>query len=137
MDGGASVAVSACPSVTRGAVVVIKFGPYLPKDDEATVWADWAITMQRAGAPEYNGKSSPYWYDAQSFYDLLHWSGERPVRDLIANLDGCSGAAAGHITAELKGRTGASIDRNEAKALLLRQDEGAGADHQEAWSGRE
>jgi hypothetical protein len=92
----------------------------MPEDGSALLWAKWAIHLSLQGGLEYRGKSSPHWYDAQSFYDLLHWSGDRPVRELISNLDGCSGEAAGQITAQLKGRTGASLERHEATALLLR-----------------
>ena len=38
------------------------------------------------------GRSSPWWYDLSQFQELLYASGDRPVRELIANLDGCTGA---------------------------------------------
>ena len=78
-----------------------------------------AITMSRAG-PEYEGKTSPHWYDPGAFYELVHWSGRRPIRDLVANLDGCTGAKAALVTGDLKGRTCESLTRDETTALLLR-----------------
>ena len=48
----------------------------------------------------YAGKSSPWWYDAAQFHELLSASGKVPVRDLITNLDGCTGARAGEIVTE-------------------------------------
>jgi Histidine kinase-, DNA gyrase B-, and HSP90-like ATPase len=69
-NGGANV--TATPSdLTTGTKIEIAFGPYMPKDDEATEWAYLALEMADLGWPEYSGKSSPHWYDAQSFYDLV------------------------------------------------------------------
>ena len=39
------------------------------------------------------------WYDAAHFHELLLASGAQPVRSLIAQFDGCSGAKAGEIVA--------------------------------------
>jgi hypothetical protein len=54
------------------------------------------------------------------FHELLYASGERPVRDLIANLDGCTGAKAGEIvTAARLGRAICSnVTREQAERLL-------------------
>ena len=117
-DGGASVRVSPIdfPVGTR---VEIAFGPDLPADPLALEWAESAITMSQGG-PEYAGKSSTHWFDAGSFYELVHWAGNRPVRDLISNLDGCTGAKAASVTGDLKGRTCESLTRDETTALLMR-----------------
>ena len=50
---------------------------------------------------QYTGKSSPRWYDLPHFRELLYASGNRPVRELIATLDGCSGGKAGEIVPQL------------------------------------
>jgi hypothetical protein len=42
-------------------------------------------------------QSFAYWYDSAQFHDLLYGAGARPVRELIARLDGCTGAKAGEI----------------------------------------
>jgi hypothetical protein len=47
----------------------------------------------------YTGRSSPFWYDGPQFHELLCASGDMPVRQLIATLDGCTGATAGEIVA--------------------------------------
>jgi len=41
------------------------------------------------------GKSSPWWCDGSQFHELLYASGTTPVREVIANLDGCTGGKAG------------------------------------------
>jgi hypothetical protein len=83
---------------TTGTRVDIAFGPALPWDDHVL---DWAITARKLAnhGSRYQGESSTHWYDAAQFRELLYASGQRPVRDLIAHLDGCSGGKAGEITA--------------------------------------
>ncbi len=75
-----------------------------------------------AGATEqvYKGKSSPHWYDGESFHELCLSAPESvSVRELIARLDGCTGAKAGSIAAEFKGRPARSLTRDEAIRLLV------------------
>ncbi|MEF2548907.1 ATP-binding protein [Aurantimonas sp. E1-2-R+4] len=99
-----------------GTRIEVSLGPDMPHDDDPTAWADMAIVM--AGGESYAGKSSPFWYDGDHFYELLQAAGDRPVRDLIANLDGCTGAKAGLIASDFKGRPCRSLDRDQAIALL-------------------
>src|SRR5258708_8630192 len=81
-----------------GTRVEIRFGPTLPCDQDTLDWAKIACRLARLGT-SYLGKSSPWWYDAAQFHELLFASGNRPVRELIANLDGCTGGKAGDIVA--------------------------------------
>jgi hypothetical protein len=97
---GTTTVVSAKP-VKRsvGTRIEITLGAALPDDEKALVWA--RIACRLAGHGEtYRGKSSPHWYDPAQFHELLSASGNRPVRGLITNLDGCSGGKAGDIVAE-------------------------------------
>jgi hypothetical protein len=64
---------------------------------------------------QYLGKSSPWWYDAAQFHELLYASGNRPVPDLIANLDGCTGGKAGEIV------TSANLDRGMCRDVTAAQ----------------
>ena len=66
----------------------------------------------------YRGRSSPHWYDGEAFFDLLQAAGSRSVRELVAELDGCTGAKAGRIAAAFKGRACSSLSRSEANDLL-------------------
>ena len=73
-----------------------------------------------AHGQSYTGKSSPWWYDAPQFHELLSASGNVPVRELVANLDGCTGARAGEIVAEAGlGRMACGdVSREQAARLL-------------------
>jgi hypothetical protein len=103
-----------------GTRVEIAFGPSMPADIDALWWARLAIALATRGQT-YNGKSSPWWYDVPQFRELLYASGATPVRELIANFDGCSGAKAGEIVA-MAGLTRAlCADVTAAQAATLLQ----------------
>lgn len=80
-------------------------------------WARLAQIMAYGGAG-YRGATSPYWYDTESFFELLQAAGERSVRDLINSFDGCSGKRAGEIAATFKMRPVNQLNRAEAADLL-------------------
>jgi Histidine kinase-, DNA gyrase B-, and HSP90-like ATPase len=102
-----------------GTRVEIKLGPSIPDDPYVFHWAGTAIRMAGFGQ-SYTGKPSPWWYDASQFHELLYASGATPVRELVANLDGCTGAKAGEIvaSARLSRATCASVTRKQAEDLL-------------------
>jgi signal transduction histidine kinase len=81
-----------------GTRVEIRLGPALPVGINDRFWGDIACRLAGCGT-QYAGKSSPWWYDVDQFAELLFASGTRPVRELIANLDGCTGGKAGEIVA--------------------------------------
>lgn len=68
----------------------------------------------------YQGRSSPHWYDVPAFHELLYASGDLPVRDLIAHLDGCGGAKADEIVAQarLSRAVCKDVDQRQAARLL-------------------
>lgn len=102
------------PTGTR---IEITFGSDLPPDGGALAWAEDAIRMA-SGGPGYTGKPSPWWYDGDHFFELLQAAGNRPVRDLVANLDGCTGAKAGKITAAFRNTACHALSRAQAVELL-------------------
>jgi hypothetical protein len=97
-----------------GTGVEIRFGPALPCDSDTAYWARVACRLSQFGT-QYLGKSSPWGYDAAQFHELLFASGSRPVRELIANLDGCTGGKAGEIVA------GANLERAICRDLTFAQ----------------
>jgi hypothetical protein len=116
---GSTTVVSAKPvKFPAGTRIEVSFGPAIPKDSSPLHWAYIAIKMARGQS--YAGKSSPWWYDAAQFHELLSASGDVPVRELVANLDGCTGARAGEIVAEagLNRRVCDNISREQADRLL-------------------
>jgi len=99
-DGTTKVLRTTEVDFPTGTRIEISFGPALPADSQTLRWAELACRFARGKV--YAGRSSPWWYDAAQFHELLYASGERPVRDLIASLDGCTGATAGMIVAKAK-----------------------------------
>jgi hypothetical protein len=116
LDDGSTAVEASDARFPVGTRVDITFGPALPRDPHALSWANSAIRM--AVGETYTGKPSPYWYDGDALFELLQAAGQRSVRDLIANLDGCSHAKAGKIAAAFKGRACCTLSRAEATALL-------------------
>ncbi|WP_051677279.1 hypothetical protein [Bradyrhizobium sp. URHD0069] len=97
-DGTTTVVTVTPVDFPVGTRIEIGFGPAIPEDANALFWAVVATEMARGQS--YAGKSSPYWYDAPQFHELLSASGNVPVRELVASLDGCTGGRAGEIVAE-------------------------------------
>jgi hypothetical protein len=116
-DGTNAVTVGEVDFPT-GTRIEITFGSDLPPDHGALAWAEAAIRLA-SGGPGYTGKPSPWWYDGDHFFELLQAAGSRPVRDLIASLDGCTGAKAGKITASFKNTACHTLSRAQAVELLL------------------
>lgn len=99
-----------------GTRVDVVLGESLTVDRSTLSWATEAVRL--AQGEEYKGKTSPFWYDGDAFFELLQAAGGRAVRDLVADFDGCSGAKAGKIAADFLGRSCDSMTRAEAAALL-------------------
>ena len=97
-DGTTAVVKRSASDRRAGTRIEISFGPALPDDPHALYWANLAIRLAKGGS-SYVGQSSPYWYDAPQFHELLSASGGASVRALVARLDGCAGGRAGEIVA--------------------------------------
>ena len=119
-DGTTAVVSAKSTKHATGTRIEIKFGAALPEDPHALSWARLAIRLADPGTI-YAGKSSPWWYDAPQFRELLYASGKTPVRELVAQLDGCTGAKAGEIVAEAKLGRMLCKDVNEKQAAQLLQ----------------
>ena len=102
-----------------GTRVEIRFGPAIPCDEGTLNWAVVAERLAHKGT-SYTGRSSPHWYDAAQFHELLYASGKTAVRELIAQLDGCTGGKAGEIVVQAGlGRALCSnVTRPQAEKLL-------------------
>jgi hypothetical protein len=120
-DGTTSVVSAKKVNFPTGTRVEISFGPALMRgDDNPLDWANLAVRLSTTGEA-YAGRSSPWWYDVPQFQELLYGSGDTPVRELISQLDGCSGGKAGEIvaTAGLSRATCRNVERAQAERLLL------------------
>ena len=116
-DDGSTAIVAVEPYERKGTRIDVYLGDALTVDDDALRWASDAAVYARGGE-DYKGKTSPHWYDADAFFELLQAANSRPVRDIVADLDGCSGAKAGKIAQDFLGRSCDSMTREEAEALL-------------------
>ena len=118
-DGHTAVVELTAVDYPIGTRIEISFGPALPRDGNALVWIRRANAAAIAGE-SFEGRSSPFWYDAAQFHELLLACGAQPVRSLIAQLDGCSGGKAGYIVAAagLERMACAEINRQQAVRLL-------------------
>jgi hypothetical protein len=116
-DDGTSAVESELVDFPVGTLIEITLGSEIPDDAGAMSWARAAMSMSIGSV--YTGNTSPHFYDGDAFYELLQGAGDRPARDLIASLDGCTGAKAGSIAAPFKGRACRSLGRDEAVRLLL------------------
>lgn len=117
-DGSTAITGTDAADTFVGTEVAVTFGPALPPDPAALVWANIAISMA-GGGERYTGKPSPWWYDADAFYELLQGAGNRPLREFVERLDGCTGARAGKITKAFKGLPCRALSRDEARELLI------------------
>jgi DNA topoisomerase VI subunit B len=117
-DGTTTVVRATKVESPIGTRIEIGFGPALPSDQAALGWA--RIACHLAQGTTYGGRSSPWWYDLSQFQELLYASGDRPVRELIASLDGCTGGNAGIIVAAAKLNRVAckNVTREQATDLL-------------------
>ncbi len=115
-DDGTTIAKIVGTFDGPGTRIEVVLGNALSVDTTALYWAERAI--QLAKGDSYRGKTSPFWYDADAFFELLQAAGDRPVRELIAEFDGCSGAKAGKIAAPFLSRFCVSLTREDAEVLL-------------------
>jgi len=119
-DDGTTRAVAKQADWPVGTRIEVKLGTSIPAHGvPALSWAQAAVELAAGGSP-YKGKTSPWWYDSDSFFELLQAiRGCASARELVdRHLDGCSGAKAGKVTAAFKGRAPGTLSRQEAEALL-------------------
>jgi hypothetical protein len=100
-----------------GTRIELTLGESVPEDSHCLASAKIAIEMAKPG-PIYKGKTSTWFYDTDSFLELLHAAGERTIRDVIEGFDGCSGKNAGSVAKAYLGRKAASLSREESDDLL-------------------
>jgi hypothetical protein len=110
-ESGDTLVKKVKPSSRQGTRVEVWLGDGIPGDDDMLAWAETAIraTGQK---PIYTGKTSPYWYDSDAFFELLKAAGQRTVREVLEDFD--TGLARGSIL----DRTADSLSFAEAEKLL-------------------
>lgn len=82
-DDGTTLAHSEpCPERTQGTLIAIKLGENIPLEENTLEWAQQAIRFAQTGK-NYQGKTSPWWYDPDSFFEMCQASGKRPLSELL------------------------------------------------------
>lgn len=86
MDDGSSMVVASSPTPDMRTQISVRLGPALPSDGEGDLqWARFAMSI---GPQHYRGNTSCWWYDSNSFFDLVRSAGNMPLKSLIAEFDG-------------------------------------------------
>lgn len=125
-DNGSTSAGSVSPSDVQGTRIEIKFGESLPRSRDDWRWARAAAAFEFATV--YEGKSSPHWYDSDSFYELLMASGQMPIAKLIGEFEGF--APGGKLYAEAVDRLqGISAEQTQKAESLSREQSDALLDY--------
>jgi hypothetical protein len=92
-------------------------------DEDSLEWARRTIWFSRGVKSTYKGRTSSYWYDSDSFFEVLQAAGKAKVREMVARFEGCSGAKAGKIADDFLGRACADLSRDDSETLLARMRE--------------
>jgi hypothetical protein len=87
-DDGTTTVASMTDSKVKGTRIEVKFGKSLPQDPSPWRWVSIAVSASFAST--YSGRSSVWWYDSDSFYELIMAAGNTPVMDMLGNFDGFS-----------------------------------------------
>lgn len=69
-----------------GTKIIITFGESVPADRHDLLWANLAHAFH--SATRYAEKSSPFWYDSDSFYELLMAAGNKQLSWLMPQFEG-------------------------------------------------
>lgn len=118
-DGGTDVQTEVAARSWKGTRVEVRLGDSIPADPDAMAWGQAAIGAADGGN-EYKGKTSGWWYDADTFFELCQSAGTLTVRDLVETMDGCTGTKAGKVAAGFSGRRADDVDREQAAEILKR-----------------
>ena len=113
----------------RGTRITYTLDEIIPYDDDDLCDAESAISVADAAGPAYARLPSPHWQDLDHLAGIFECiePNETTVRQLVEQLDRCSGAKAGHIAEPFgKGRTCRSMRIPEIAELLRRMQDTAG-----------
>lgn len=113
-DGSTEVKSEPCTRAT-GTLVAVKLGPSVPVDERSVLlWAEQAIEMAPHGKT-YQGKTSPWWYDSESFFEMCQAAGERPLNEVLHQFKDVTASAAHDLA---RGLLANALDRTACDHLL-------------------
>lgn len=85
-DGYSSVKTSES-GVVNGTLIGIRLGGDFAFERDALMLANVALHFAESGK-NYTSQTSPWWYDSESFYEMMQAAGEMSVTDLISYFRG-------------------------------------------------
>lgn len=115
-ESGETLVVAKPCDRRTGTRIEVRLGDAIPDDPDFLAWAETAIRAS-GQKPIYAGKTSPWFYDSDSFFEFLKAAGTRSVRDVMQDFDGSSGRRNG-VASHFPGRAAASLTYDESEQLL-------------------
>jgi len=115
-DDGTTTIASRHPSSVRGTRIHLHLGAEVPSDRGDLLWGEQAISFRRTSSSNYKGTTSCFWYDSDSFFELLLSAGDLPLTSLVARFDKLASKV--HTIPSLQGQTCGSMSRAQSEALL-------------------
>lgn len=103
-------------STRAGTRIRICFGPSLDIGEAPLRYCTLAVTMSGMGKM-YAGKTSPWWYDSDSFYELFQAARGKSCAEVLSNFKGCTKAMAEKVFAPE--RMACDIGKDESNNALL------------------
>jgi hypothetical protein len=117
-ESGETRAEWICKYESPGTRIEVQFGPALPVSPDTLKWVERAFALSN-GKSTYNGKTSAYWYESDSFYELLKAAKGQTIAGVIGNFDGCGHPKSGAIAREFPISLATDLTRADADRLLL------------------
>lgn len=111
-DTGETLVETSDSDVVIGTRITVTYGPALANQRDLLNWSEFAISIADLGT-SYTGKTSPWWYDEDAFFELL-FSSRAPLEDLLKMFHKVTPRDAKDIAAQVPGE----ITRSEARRLL-------------------
>jgi hypothetical protein len=115
-DGSTTIVDSEPWEGSHGTRIEIQLGDSVPDDCDCLAWARCAIKA-RGKKPIFAGKTSPWWYDSDAFFEYLQASGDRTVQEVMQHFDGWAGRSSDN-PAPICERPASSLKFDEADELL-------------------
>jgi hypothetical protein len=117
-DDGTTTIIKETLTEIKGTCIELIFGPGLPRQENEWVLAKLAANFNFALT--YQGDTSAYWYDSDTFYELCLAAGDMSLSQLIGMFDGCGpNTYAGRQVRELcKNYRCSDITRETADIIL-------------------
>lgn len=113
-DGTSKVEMSTAPTRQTGTRIGIRLGSGIPVGVNVLGWSEIAIAFAKPGKA-YKGKTSPWWYDAESFFEMCKAAGARPLADLCCVFRDITPATAAGLVGSMQS---SDVSRDQARQLL-------------------